>query len=285
LIEDTPCAVCESRGTFRDFVGGLERCTACGFVAYRRAAAEDIERLYDEAYFTGAEYPDYLGQEHALRRSMRRHLGQMRSSAEFGGSLLEVGCAYGLFLDEARGSYDRVTGVDVAEAPVRYAREKLGLDARLGDVRELEFPPASFDVVCMWDTLEHLPAPDSFLVRARELLRPGGTLFITTGDIGSLNARVRGSGWRQIHPPSHLNYFSRRTLSALVRRLGFEVIGIQTAAYYHTLYNVLASMRMRPGVLAVAAGFALKVLGERFSRRIGFWLDLRDIMFVAARRV
>ena len=284
MTPESPCPVCERRGAFREYVRGLERCAGCGFVAYRRASPDQIASLYDDAYFTGAEYPDYLGQADALRRSMRRHLRQMRRSIQPGGSLLEIGCAYGLFLDEARGLFDRVVGVDICEAPVRHAREQFGLDARLGDIRNLNLEAGSFDVVCMWDTLEHLPTPDAFLRRARELLRPGGTLFVTTGDLGSLNARIRGAGWRQIHPPTHLSYFSRGTICALLRRLGFEVTRVETAAYYHTAYNVLAALRMRRGVLAGPASFALSVLGEGVTRNVGLWVNLGDIMFVAARR-
>ena len=283
-MDDSPCAVCGLRDTFTPFVRGLEQCANCGFVAYRRATVDEIATLYDESYFKGVEYPDYLGQEEALRRSMRRHLQQMRGSRALGGSLLEIGCAYGLFLDEARSHFTRVVGVDVCEAPVRRARERFGLDARLGDVRELDLETESFDVVCMWDTLEHLPAPDSFLRRAAELLRPGGSLFITTGDIGSRNARLRGPAWRQIHPPSHLSYFSRTTLGDLFDRLGFEVVRIETAAYYHTFYNILAAVAMRGGLLAPPARFALSTLGERMARRLGLLINLGDIMFVEARR-
>jgi SAM-dependent methyltransferase len=145
-------------------------------------------------------------------------------------------------------------------------------------------PQGAFDVVCMWDTIEHLPGPARFVSRAAEALRPGGHLFLTTGDIGSLNARLRGSGWRQIHPPTHLNYFSRETMRRLLERYGFEVVGIETAAYHHTVFNIISALKLRGGMLGRGAGLAGRLLGERMTRRLGLWLDLRDIMFVAARR-
>ena len=254
----------------------------CGFISYD-AAAVDLSGLYDDSYFAGGEYADYRGQEPAIRRSMRRHLTQMSRYGRAGGALLEVGCAYGFFLDEARGQFDRVMGVDVAEGAVAYARDRLGLDASVADFPSLATSDR-FDAICMWDTIEHVPDPDHFVVKAHELLAPGGHLFITTGDIDSFNARLRGAKWRQIHPPTHLNYFSKRTLGLMLTRLGFSVAGTETASYYHTLFDVCAILEIRGGPIGRAAGIARRIAGPRLGNRLGVWVDLRDILFVAASR-
>jgi hypothetical protein len=116
------------------------------------------------------------------------------------------------------------------------------------------------------------------------LLRPGGMLYLTTCDIGSWNARLRGTHWRQIHPPSHVNYFSRRSITVVLDRTGYDVAAIERARYYHTLYKIIASIRLRSGRGARIAGALLRALEERRARRLGLWLDLGDIMFAAARR-
>jgi hypothetical protein len=136
----------------------------------------------------------------------------------------------------------------------------------------------------MWDTLEHVPGPDVFVAKAREVLRPGGHLFITTGDIGSLNARWRGATWRQIHPPTHVNYFSRATLVRMLERLGFSIAGVETASYYHTLHDVAAILALRGGIMGRVGAAIDRIIGPRLTDRLGFWVDLRDILFVAARR-
>ena len=232
----------------------------------------NLAELYDERYFTEVDYPDYVANEASLRRSMRRHLEQMARFWSRRGVLLEIGCAYGFFLDEARRHFDRVVGVDVAESVIERARVRFGVDARAGEFVEMPFEEASVDVVCLWDTVEHLPRPDLFLDKARRLLRPDGRLFLTTGDISSLNARLRGPNWRQIHPPSHLHYFSRESITTLLERSGFQVLGFETAAYYHSVYNVLASIGMRKGLTAHAARFALRITGER-ARKANRLLD------------
>jgi SAM-dependent methyltransferase len=149
----------------------------------------------------------------------------------------------------------------------------------------MPFEPDSFDAVCMWDTIEHLPNPRDFLCAARRVLKRQGHLYLTTGDAGSLNARVRGRRWRQIHPPSHLQYFSRRTITELLRQCGFQVVGIETAAYYHTLYNIFAGVRLRGGLPPILTDLAMGRTGKMVTCRLGSWIDLGDIMFVAARPV
>jgi SAM-dependent methyltransferase len=243
----------------------------------------DLSGLYDDSYFAGGEYADYRGQEPAIRRNMRRHLTQMSRYRPAGGALLEVGCAYGFFLDESRGQFDRVKGVDVAEGAVGHARDRLGLDASVADFPSLATSDR-FDAICMWDTIEHVPDPDRFVAKAHELLAPNGHLFITTGDIDSVNARLRGARWRQIHPPTHLNYFSKRTLELMLTRLGFGVAGTETASYYHTLFDVCAILEIRGGPIGKAAGIARRIAGPRLGNGLGVWVDLRDILFVAAVR-
>ncbi|HEX8501934.1 MAG TPA: class I SAM-dependent methyltransferase [Pyrinomonadaceae bacterium] len=281
--KSTACRVCGSGKGYEPALARLERCTACGFVTYRDFDRSELAEIYDEEYFAGEEYPDYLGQQDSLRRSMRHHLKQMWRHNPRRGALLEVGCAYGLFLDEARPHFERVEGIDISAAPVAYARDALGLDARQGEFLTTGYEGKTFDVVCMWDTIEHLPSPEEYLEKAARLLGDGGMVFLTTGDIGSLNARWKGAGWRQIHPPSHLHYFSRHTITVLLERLGFEVVGIESTPYYHTLYNVFASIRLRGGWKGRVASLALSAVGERLSRRFGFWINLGDIMFVAGR--
>jgi SAM-dependent methyltransferase len=282
LIASHTCIVCDSSDKFDPTLEILARCRACGFVTWLGTPSDDLTKLYNEEYFTAVDYPDYVGNATSLRRSMNRHLDQMSPYLAERGAVLEIGCAYGFFLDEAKKRFERVVGIDIAEAAVDYARTHFKVDAVSGAFLDVRFDDGSFDAICLWDTIEHLDRPDLFLEKARRLLRPGGKLFLTTGDISSRNARIRGSKWRQIHPPSHLHYFSRNSMTTLLKRVGFRVMGIETAAYYHTLRNILASIHLRGGLTGRISGVALAAIGEPLARRVGLWIDLGDIMFVAA---
>jgi SAM-dependent methyltransferase len=175
--------------------------------------------------------------------------------------------------------------MDVSEAAVRAARERLHVSAEAGDVAEHR-PAEPYDVVCLWDTIEHLPDPRATLQAAARVLREGGALFLSTGDAGSLVARVRGPRWRMIHPPTHVHYFSRPGIRRLLADLGFRTLGIESLAGRRQIANVLHNLDRfgRSAPLRAAARGVLRRAPAGLLRR-DVRLGLGDVMFVAARRV
>jgi SAM-dependent methyltransferase len=277
-----PCLVCGGASFDTPVLGSLARCRTCGFIFFPRTPdlPQRIEALYAGEYLTGAEFGDYASQRDTFARNFQGYLRRMRDAGATGGRLVEVGCAYGFFLEQARASFD-VTGLDVNEAAIASA-QAMGVRAIFGDFRTWA-PDAPFDVVCMWDTIEHLLEPRQYLDHARDVLTDGGLLFLTTGDIGSPLARLRGAHWRMIHPPSHLNYFSRDTMTRLLDRAGFDLVSVRSVGTYRDLANsmhVLSLFSKRP-MIRRAAGSVERALG---GRSMGFYLNLHDIMFVAARK-
>lgn len=280
----TGCVACGGEGS-RPFLRGLRRCVACGHAwADAWPGSVELAGLYGRTYFHGGEYRDYVADRSALERSFRIRLevlDRFLDSARHR-RLLEIGCAHGFFLALARGRFDSVTGLDVSEEAVRHAREVLGLDAVRGDALEADVGDRRFDVACLWDTIEHLPRPDRVVARIRDLTAPGALLAATTGDIGSLVARLRGRRWRLIHPPTHLHYFTRESLSRLLGRHGFDTVYDRSCGVYRSLGSVIH------GVLArwSTDRWALS-LPDRLPLglgRLAFPLDIGDIRYVVARR-
>lgn len=186
----------------------LVRCTHCG------SATTDAEMdpaqaraYYKAAYFRGGDYEDYPRDEPVIKRNFERFA---RALAALGphGRLLEVGCAYGYFLDVAQRNWE-VEGIDVSEAAINDARARHGPRVICGDLLSTPLELAGYDWVVAWDVIEHVDRPRDYLRRMGQLLRPGGHLAITTGDFGSLAAKVVGRRWRLLTPPSHLTYFTR----------------------------------------------------------------------------
>ncbi|MBI4355015.1 MAG: class I SAM-dependent methyltransferase [Candidatus Omnitrophica bacterium] len=277
------CVVCGASAFRTGVLGTLAQCELCGHICYPAQSTVSAAELYGNDYFTGAEYLDYSSQQGTLAKNFRRYLRLMRRYGAAGGRLLEVGCAYGFFLQEAREAF-RVEGIDVAAEAVAFAAEQLQVPAR-----KLEFPTLQaeepYDVVCLWDTLEHLAEPDVYIAKASEVVREGGHLFLTTVDIGSYLARVQGRRWRQIHPPTHLHYFSRATMRRLLERSGFEVLGITAVGTHREITNMLRGLSLF-GKSRVVRQLAEQML-EKTGRMWGHtsvYLNLGDNMFVAARR-
>jgi SAM-dependent methyltransferase len=261
-------------------LAGLLRCVDCGFVtADAEIDATDFAALYGNDYFHGSEYLDYIQERDSLRLNFGRRLPILATFAGGlqGKSLLEIGCAYGFFLELAAEQGLRARGIDIAADGVRYARENLGVRAEHGDYLRLKLDPV--DLIAMWDTVEHLPRPDLFIEKAAADLRPGGLLAITTGDIGSLNARLRGRRWRMIHPPTHLHYFSVPTLTRLLGRHGLDVVHTShpgVSRRLHSILYIVLAHRLRAAGLYRAA--------TRILPNLPLTLNLFDIMFVVARR-
>lgn len=273
------CLVCSHQG-FEPFLEILLKCPICGFVTARLEDPIDARQIYEGAYFTGQEYLDYLGDEALLKRNFRRRLKQILKRCP-GGRLLEIGSAYGFFLDLARAHFQTV-GFEVNREAVRHAREVLGLDVRTDDflLADEGVIGGKVDVTVMWDVIEHLDRPDRFLARIAELSRPGAILCLTTGDIGSVLARWRGRKWRMIHPPSHLHYFDRSTITRLLANHGFEVIDIRVIGVARSLRQILYSLL----VLGLRLPVTYRVLEKVTPAAWGVTLNTFDIMQVTASR-
>lgn len=239
--------------------------------------------LYGEEYFSRDEYLDYKSQYPTLARNFDRYLQLMRQHGAGEGRLLEVGSAYGFFLVEARRFFE-VEGIDVCAEAIAYGREQFGLNLYCADFREFE-TTRPYNVVCMWDTIEHLFHPREYLARARDLLVEGGHLFLTTGDIGSLLARFRGRKWRQIHPPTHLHYFSQATIRHLLERTGFRVMGIRRVGTYRDINNMLHGLSLfgRRQFVRWIAKKLVDRTGQRWAHR-HLYVNLFDMMFVGGRK-
>jgi 2-polyprenyl-3-methyl-5-hydroxy-6-metoxy-1,4-benzoquinol methylase len=275
------CIVCrDGRKGFRDRWPGLKQCGNCGHcVADLDISHLNLKEVYKDSYFCGDEYADYLRDRSTFERHFRDRLRDMRRFQP-GPELLEIGCAYGLFLGVAQQDY-RVRGFDIAEGPVDYARQHLGVDARCEDFLEAPLEPSSVDVVAMWDTIEHLPRPDLTVGKIGQVLRPGGLLFLTTGDIDSFLARVKRDKWRLFHPPTHLHYFSRRTMVRLLESAGLQVVktkyvGVRRSIH-QVAYSLLALGKPRPSRL-------YHLVADSAIGDFSFVLNTYDIMLVVGQK-
>jgi 2-polyprenyl-3-methyl-5-hydroxy-6-metoxy-1,4-benzoquinol methylase len=199
--------------------------------------------------------------------------------------MYEIGCAYGLWLRTAREHGVRAAGIDIAPEPVRHAVDTLKLDATLGAFDDAHIEPGAFQVFCMWDTLEHLPHPETYVAKIAELLPTGGWFFMTTGDIGSPLARRQADRWRMIHPPTHLQYFSRDTVTRFLARHRLQVTHIESTSMCRSAYGTLEGLkRFGAGPLRTVAGVVSSIVPRALTSRLQFSVDLGDIMLVCARR-
>ena len=249
-----PCNLCaDQRASLRfskdDF--SIVQCPNCALVYVGEDPARiDFETLYGESYYKGGDdkvFADYLGQERERRAASRRKLWGLKRLAP-SGRLLDVGCAAGFFLAEAVAAYE-VRGVEFSAFSSRFAREHFGFDVTTGTLTDARLPSGHFDLITLWDVIEHVPDPLEVLTEAARLLRPGGHVVLTTGDIDSAFAKAKGADWSLMGPPWHLYYFSKATMSRMAERAGLRVKSFAAHGEVtdrpmlrHRLFRVMANL-------------------------------------------
>lgn len=229
------CGLCGQRGGRTWLRRGewvYRECTACSAVGMTSMPGADwTDAFYDEGYFRGGGrvgYIDYTADEAQHRFNARTRLQlARRHGAGAAPRWLDVGCAVGYTLDEARQAGSEVLGVEPSPWAAGLARDRLGLPVVRSLREAVDRAGAGFDVVSFFQVLEHMPDPVDALTQAHVCLRPGGLLVIETWDRGSAAARLFGRRWQQIAPPSVLWLFDRPSLKHLLERCGFGGIVIE----------------------------------------------------------
>jgi len=255
----------------------VRRCLACGAWSYFGTLEQSAERLYDRDYFFGGEYRDYDASAVSQRRNFERKLRILRQAGceiRAGARVLEVGSATGEFLLQLRelGSVETL-GIEVSEYARQRAQERgfsvLSPEDPTLTERIRQFRP---QFIVAWDVWEHLPQPatlfDGYLASAA----PHVVVALTTVDASSAVARLRGARWRQFHPPTHLNYPTRRSLRSFLETRSLEVVQQRAFGYHRPLLEY-----------ALAAGIPGTLLPPRWVTR-PVYLNLYDTQLVIARR-
>lgn len=196
----------------------IAKCPSCGT---GRTIVDNFDPAawYNESYFKGGIYRDYEGSEDTLRHEFRDQVSFLRSFVP-GGKLLEVGCAYGFFLQEAKPHFD-VYGFEVAEAAVESCHRNGLPNVQQGLVTEDYLKQhGPFDAIVLLDVIEHIDDVTGTMQMLANHLRPDGVVLITTGDFDSLSAKAFGDKWRLLTPPMHLWFFTQRGLTEMLRGVG-----------------------------------------------------------------
>jgi SAM-dependent methyltransferase len=250
-------------------------CRDCG-LGRTETSGFDPAAYYTGDYFSGGHsdgYADYLGAEPVLRREFARSVDFIRRYRS-GGKLLELGCAYGFFLQEAGRHFD-VTGIELAaEAAEHGRRAGLNILSGMADAANLG-RIGHVDVIVLFDVIEHLPEPRETLALCCQHLNPGGIIVITTGDFSSMVARITGVKWRLMTPPQHLWFFTPESMRRMSASLGLSVEHVD-----HPWKVVPASLI----AFQLRRMLGLRTAGASAASRLGVPVNLFDAMRVVLRK-
>lgn len=211
---------------------------------------KSLRSHYDADYFNRYDVKTTLGTTAGERRFFYNYWSAfLRSRIAAGGSILEIGCGGGYFLDALSRDY-RVVAVDISAHAVTRARLRAPrVSFGLADAQRLPFADACADCVLAFDVIEHLPSPEALLTEARRVLKPGGLLVFSTPNPKSLGARVkrRPSGkhqnweqemsiWHGWRDETHVNIRRADQWRQAIRASGMRLLRDGTDFWWDTPY-------------------------------------------------
>jgi 2-polyprenyl-3-methyl-5-hydroxy-6-metoxy-1,4-benzoquinol methylase len=201
----------------------LVRCDNCSLVYLNPRIRKD---LIIESY-SNATDPTFIAQNEeriaTFKGSLKRLGDRYGITPQTARRVLDVGCAGGAFPKAAHDFGFDVIGVEPSKWLANQGRVLYGLDLRSGLLKDQDFPDHSFDLVCLWDVIEHLPDARDVVSDIHRLLKPGGYFVVNCPDYGSLARKLLGRKWPMLLSV-HLIYFTRETVTDFLRRSNFEVV-------------------------------------------------------------
>ena len=227
--EAVPCDLCGHDDAMFLVVANsyrVVRCRSCRLVYVNpRPRTQALEAQYSAD--TYVEHQEERAEDASWRPAALARLALIEKHHPTKGTLLDVGCSTGWFMSVAVAGGWRATGIDVSPSAVAQDRAR-GLDAHVATLESHAFAPKSFDVITMFDSIEHMPSPMRSLRAVHTLLADDGLLVITTPNIDGLMPRIiyqlfgRTMGlWEHPTPPGHIYQFSGATLADALERAGF----------------------------------------------------------------
>lgn len=264
--ETTLCDICNSNtGNFYKNVNGysIYKCNKCGLLWVEGITIQEIVSFYDRTYFNNDSkmgFKNYLSAEESHRKNAKgiidtvhkiRNLDRLR--------ILDVGCAYGFLLDEAKKLKGcDAYGVEISSHAFEYAKNVLGLNVFNCGLDQCYFEPNFFDVVFLVGTIEHLVSPRAVLGNISRLLKQGGIIVITTLDTDGLMP------FYSLKPPEHLFYFNHNNLELLLNDFAYKPLLSKTYFADYQLHDLFHRMREFSSVSLF--GLASDIIRKIFPR-------------------
>lgn len=258
--------------------GQIVQCNICDHIYTNPVLdGDELVQLY-----AAVEDETYVEERIGRRLTFTKHLKALEkvTGAGHGKKILDVGAYIGVFVEVARDHGWDAVGVEPSDWAVEFAN-KQGLSVLHGTLTHPDLAENSFDVVTMWDVIEHLADPLGELRLARAKLKKGGVIAVHTMDVDSLASSIMGHRWPW-YMAMHVQYFSQKSMVQFLEKAGFEVIWTGTQGRYLRLHYLAGRIHGINSALGKLADFAVQSLGLG-ERAIP--VNFGDLFTVYARRV
>ena len=240
-MESVCCNLCQRDNQFRkiwtvhDYHGISDRrfvvgrCMGCGLVYLNpRPGPTELQDHYPPTYYGPLSREIPPAYYWRLAQIEKHHKG---------GRILDVGCANGAFLSFLESSGWDVYGTDNSSFAIEIAARHLNDRVTCSSLLSADHPPDRFDVITLFEVLEHVPEPVDHLREIHRILKPGGCVCLSVPNYSSLERAVFGRWWNGLDIPRHLFQFAPDTLRKLFSKTGFECLEIRSVNAHHIQPN------------------------------------------------
>lgn len=289
------CGVCgETKSSFhlKDGEFTVNRCSNCGtYWVTPRLHSEDLNEVYQEQYWNSDSpqsmgYDSYFDKVHLYEKSFQRkessfksHLAKMNPTKR----ILDIGCSNGVFLRVMEKRGWKGVGVDISKSAIEQAvhhNKGTNLEFRCGYLHEVTSPDEKFDLVTMWDVIEHVEDPMKLLRDINQLLDKNGYLVLETQNMHSMFARMLKRKWHHYKHHEHIYHFNRKALKYMLNNTGFEIGKMSTLhAGKFVEFGFIAERSQR-----VSSRLARMLAKFRFLRDKALYVNPHDEFIVVARK-
>lgn len=305
FLDGIECKVCKNQNKsqfstkFKKDNINIVQCNECGFVfipPYYRKQIDYTEYKNENSLKAVIAGNDWLKiQRHKLRyKTIRKYCSH--------GKLFDLGVGWGHFLHTGRLLGYEVTGIEMAKMPFTYAKDYLKLPVECIDFFDYSPKQNEYDVITMWDVLEHIDDCDKAVEKCATMLKNGGHIVIQVPQIDSFIADKHKENW-QAMGLDHVNYFSKKTVTYFLESKGFKVVKIKSSieVKLFLMYSILDKKRKKEGTTKATQAerqeyFNKKVNRPKWQLQFVVWahnviynilsvLSIGDEMIVIAKKI
>lgn len=255
------CCTCHDLSQHGDIV----RCRQCGMVYNNpQPNPEALLQIYKKV-----EDPLYLEESEARERTFKCSLDQLHRFIRPPGRLLDVGCYTGVFMKTAAAEGWEVEGIELSSWAADIARKTGGGTVYETPLEQLSIPNERFDLITLWDVIEHLSHPSDMIKNVNRLLKPGGVVAFSTHMVDSLAVRLMGKRY-PFFMEMHVAHFSKATAGRMLEAQGFDLLKIKAhprilrAGYF--LEKLYHKVKIQPFHRLIKWMAGKKRISDRFIR-------------------
>ncbi len=246
----------------------------------------ELTKLYSETYYTpwglaGSAENEALKRMKIATFNLRLDLVQTFVSK---GKLLDVGCATGYLLEAAKEKGFDVYGVEFSEYSSQLAKQKFGNEKIHNGILETSpFAISFFDVITMFDLIEHVRIPQVVLEKAKSLLSDKGVIMISTPDTGSTSHSLMGKKWTH-YKLEHFFYFNKASMNLAADRSGLKVVHYERSKKALTLnYMYLQFKTYKHWLFTPISGMLYAIASKKLRER-NFYFPIGEMTVVLKRK-